>query len=68
MGLSPKVMQSNHDFGVAATFSVNVHGWATAHGPMGSTVRSVDMLLADGSLVTASRQDNPQIFVAAMGG
>ena len=26
-GFSPAVMQSNHDFGVAATFSVNAHGW-----------------------------------------
>ena len=43
MGLSPKVMQSNNDFGLASTFSVNAHGWATAHGPMGSTVRSVKL-------------------------
>ena len=67
-GLSPKVMQSNADFGVAATYSVNAHGWPTAFGPMGSTVRQVDMLLADGSLITASRSENPQIFAAAMGG
>ncbi len=67
-GLSPKVMQSNADFGVAATYSVNAHGWPTAFGPMGSTVREVQMLLADGSLITASRSENPQIFAAAMGG
>jgi FAD/FMN-containing dehydrogenase len=67
-GLSPKVMQSNADFGVASTFSVNAHGWPTAFGPMGSTVRSVEMLMADGSLITASREENPQIFAAAMGG
>jgi FAD/FMN-containing dehydrogenase len=35
---------------------------------MGSTVRSVDMLMADGSQITASRSDNPEIFAAAMGG
>jgi FAD/FMN-containing dehydrogenase len=67
-GLSPKVMQSNADFGVASTYSVNAHGWPTAFGPMGSTVREVQMLLADGSLITASRSENPQIFAAAMGG
>lgn len=67
-GLSPKVMQSNADFGVAATYSVNAHGWPTAFGPMGSTVRSVQMLLADGSLIDTSRSENPQIFAAAMGG
>lgn len=68
LGLSPKVMQSNNDFGVGSTYSVNAHGWATAHGPMGSTVRSVQMVLPDGSLVKASRSENQQIFAAAMGG
>ena len=68
MGLAPKVMQSNNDFGVASTFSVNAHGWATAHGPMGSTVRLVKMVLADGSVVTASHDENPALFAAAMGG
>jgi FAD/FMN-containing dehydrogenase len=68
LGLSPKVMQSNSDFGVASTFSVGAHGWPLPYGPMGSTVRSVKMLLADGSLVTASRTENPDLFAAAMGG
>lgn len=67
-GMSPKVMQSNADFGVASTFSVNAHGWPMPFGPMGSTVRSVRMLLADGSLVTASRSENSELFAAAMGG
>ncbi|GAB1479117.1 FAD-binding oxidoreductase [Paracoccaceae bacterium] len=68
LGLSPKVMQTNADFGVAATFSVGAHGWPTAFGPMGSTVRSVKMLLADGSHITASRTENANLFAAAMGG
>lgn len=68
LGLSPKVMQSNADFGVASTFSVGAHGWPTAYGPMGSTVRSVKMLLADGSHITASRTENADLFAAAMGG
>ncbi len=68
VGLSPKVMQSNHDFGVASTFSVNAHGWPTAHGPMGTTVRSIRMVLADGSLITATRTENAGLFSAAMGG
>ena len=68
VGPSPKVMQSNNDFGVAASFSVNAHGWPTAHGPMGSTVRSIKILMADGSHVTASSRENSDIFHAAMGG
>lgn len=68
LGLSPKVMQSNADFGVAATFSVGAHGWPIPYGPMGATVRRVQMVLADGSLVTASRSENADLFRAAMGG
>lgn len=68
LGLSPKVMQSNHDFGVAATFSVGAHGWPVPFGPMGATVRSLRMVLPDGSLVTASRSENSDLFGMAMGG
>jgi FAD/FMN-containing dehydrogenase len=67
-GFSPVVMQSNHDFGVAATFSVNAHGWPVPFGPMGATVRSLRMVLANGDLVTASRKENPDLFALAMGG
>ena len=67
-GLSPKVMQSNNDFGVAATFCVNAHGWPVPHGPMGSTVRSVRMVMPSGDWVTASREENADLFGMAMGG
>ena len=53
-GFSPAVMQSNHDFGVAATLSVNAHGWPVPYGPFGSTVRSFRLMLASGDLVTCS--------------
>ncbi|MGP1357462.1 FAD-binding oxidoreductase [Roseicyclus sp.] len=68
IGFSPAVMQSNHDFGVAATFSVGAHGWPVPYGPMGATVRALRMVLADGSLVTASRTENADLFALAMGG
>lgn len=68
MGFSPAVMQSNHDFGIAATFSVGAHGWPVPYGPMGATVRSLRIVLADGELVTASRSENPELFEMAMGG
>ena len=67
-GFSPAVMQSNHDFGIASTFSVNAHGWPVPYGPFGSTVRSLRLLLADGSLVTCSRTENNELFALAMGG
>src|SRR5689334_2137719 len=68
MGFSPAVMQSNHDFGVAATFSVNAHGWPVPYGPFGSTVRSCRMMLTSGDVVTCSRDENAELFGLAMGG
>lgn len=67
-GWSPKVMQSNNDFGVAATYSVNAHGWPVPFGPMGATVRSLRMILPSGELVTCSPTENTELFNLAMGG
>jgi FAD/FMN-containing dehydrogenase len=67
-GFSPAVMQSNNDFGVASTFSVNAHGWPVPHGPIGSTVRSLRLMLADGTVLTCSRDENAALFALAMGG
>jgi FAD/FMN-containing dehydrogenase len=68
VGFSPAVMQSNHDFGVAATFSVNAHGWPVPYGPFGSTVRSCRLMLASGELLTCSPTENSELFALAMGG
>ncbi len=68
LGLSPAVMQSNHDFGVAATLSVNAHGWPVPHGPFGTTVRSFRLMLASGDLITCSPTENAELFALAMGG
>jgi len=68
IGFSPAVMQSNSDFGVASTFSVNAHGWPVPYGPFGSTVRALRLMLADGSIVTCSRDQNAELFGLAMGG
>ncbi len=68
IGYSPKVMQSNNDFGVAATFCVNAHGWPVPHGPMGATVKAVRMLRPDGELLRTSRTELQEIFNLTMGG
>jgi FAD/FMN-containing dehydrogenase len=68
IGFSPAVMQSNADFGVASTFSVNAHGWPVPYGPFGSTVRRIEIMLADGSVVSCSRTENTELFGLAMGG
>src|SRR5260370_23600464 len=68
IGFSPAIMQSNYDFGVASTFCVNAHGWPVPRGPFGSTVRSLQLVLADGSLLNCSRTENSELFSLAMGG
>lgn len=68
IGFSPAVMQSNNDFGVASTFSVNAHGWPAPHSGCGSTVRSIKMMVGDGTIQTCSRTQNVDLFQHAMGG
>jgi FAD/FMN-containing dehydrogenase len=68
VGFSPAVMQSNNDFGVASTFSVNAHGWPVPFSGCGSTVRRLTLLLADGTTVECSRTANGDLFRLAMGG
>jgi FAD/FMN-containing dehydrogenase len=68
VGFSPAVMQSNNDFGVASTFSVNAHGWPVPFSGCGSTVRALTMVLADGAVATCSRTENAELFRHAMGG
>lgn len=68
IGYGPAVMQSNADFGVASTFSVNAHGWPVPYGPFGSTVSAFRMMLANGEVVECSREKNAELFAMAMGG
>jgi FAD/FMN-containing dehydrogenase len=66
--LSVKVMQSNSDFSVGGTLSVNAHGWPCPFGPFVSTVRSFRLMLADGTLMNCSREENADLFALAAGG
>ncbi|MEW6450000.1 MAG: FAD-binding oxidoreductase [Pseudomonadota bacterium] len=68
LGFSPKVMQSNSDFSVGGTLSVNAHGWPAPFGPFGTTVKSFRLMLADGTLLTCSPNENPELFGLAIGG
>lgn len=68
LGFSVAVMQSNHDFSVGGTLSVNAHGWPVPFGPFGTTIRSFRLMLADGSVVTCSRTENEELFRLVIGG
>jgi FAD/FMN-containing dehydrogenase len=68
IGFSPAVTQSNHDFSVGGTLSVNAHGWPVPYGPFGSTVQRFRIMLADGSVLTCSNSENAELFRLAVGG
>jgi FAD/FMN-containing dehydrogenase len=68
LGLAVKTMQSYANFTVGGSVSVNAHGRYVGHGPIGHTVRALQLVLADGSIVEASRTDNEALFRAAIGG
>jgi FAD/FMN-containing dehydrogenase len=66
--LSVKIMQTYSNFTVGGSLSVNVHGRYIGLGPLILSVRSIRVVLADGTLVEASPTKNPEIFFGAIGG
>ncbi len=52
-------MQSNDDFTVGGSISVNCHGWNPATESIASTVDSFTLIKADSSIVQC-RRDRPQ--------
>ena len=66
--LSISCMQSYYNFSVGGSLSVNAHGRNNAQGQIISTVDSIKIVIADGSLVTANRVENYDLFRAAIGG
>ena len=68
LDLAVKTMQSYSNFTVGGSVSVNCHGRYVGHGPVGHTVRSLQLVLADGAVVEAGPQLHPELFRAAIGG
>ena len=66
--LSVKIMQTYANFSVGGSLSVNVHGRYIGHGPVISSVKAIQLVLADGSVVPASREENAELFFASIGG
>ena len=67
-GLAVKIMQTYANFTVGGSLSVNCHGRYVGLGPLVLSVRTIDVLLADGSRVSASPAENAEIFYGAIGG
>lgn len=66
--LSVQIMQSYADFTVGGSLSVNVHGRYVGEGPIILSVKQIKMVLADGSVLSASPTKNADIFYSAIGG
>ncbi len=63
-----KAMQSSDIFSVGGSISVNAHGMDHHAGSVLGTVRSMRVMLADGSVVTCSRGENADLFYHVIGG
>ncbi|MGH8806534.1 MAG: FAD-binding oxidoreductase [Noviherbaspirillum sp.] len=68
VGLAVHTMQSYANFTVGGSVSVNAHGRYVGNGPVGNSVKALQLVLADGSVVEASRSDHVELFRAALGG
>ena len=66
--LAVKVMQSYSNFSVGGSVSVNCHGRYIGQGAIAGTVRAAQLATADGRLVELSRDREPALFGAVLGG
>lgn len=67
-GFSVKAMQSINIFTVGGTLSVNAHGIAHNPGQIAPTVKAMRVMIADGTIVTASPTQNTELFKHVLGG
>lgn len=63
-----KAMQSTDIFTVGGSISVNAHGMDHLAGSVGSSIRSMRVMLADGSVVNVSTEENAELFNLVVGG
>ncbi len=61
-------MQSTDIFSVGGSISVNAHGMDHRSGAIENTIKSLTVMLPDGSIKTTSRTQNPDLYEAVVGG
>ncbi len=67
-GLAVKSMQSIEILTIGGAISVNAHSIDHRTGAIASTIRAMRVMLADGSVRTTSREQEPELFRAVIGG
>ena len=65
--LSIKIMQTYANFTVGGALSVNCHGRYVGLGSVILSVKSIEVILASGEIVHASKSENFEIFFACIG-
>jgi FAD/FMN-containing dehydrogenase/uncharacterized membrane protein YhaH (DUF805 family) len=65
--LSVKIMQTYANFTVGGALSVNVHGRYIGLGPLILSVRSLDVILANGEMRHATPDENAELFFGCIG-
>ena len=65
--MSIKIMQTYANFKVGGALRVNCHGRYIGLGPVILSVKSIDVILANGDLVHASKNENAELFFSCIG-
>ncbi len=68
VGLSVSTMPGIDVLSVGGTVSVNAHGLDFRAGSVSSTIRSMRVMLADGTVHRISREQKPELFRSVIGG
>lgn len=68
LGMTVEIMQSNSDFSVGGTLSVNAHGWQPGRPPVSSSVNKISVLTVNGEIQICSRTKNTELFRHVLGG
>jgi FAD/FMN-containing dehydrogenase len=66
--LSIDIMQTYANFSIGGSVSTNVHGRYLGKGPLISSIESLQLVLADGSVVETNREANSDLFYSTIGG
>lgn len=67
-GLAVKAMQSSDIFSLGGSISVNAHGMDHHVGSLGSTVKSMRIMLGDGTIQEVSKNENQELYNLVIGG
>lgn len=67
-GLAVMIMQSYSNFTVGGSVSVNCHGRYVGLGPVGHSVRAIQLVTGDGTVLELSPQVRPELFQSVVGG